>query len=33
MFIVRRDGPNGELLEAPKTEDEELSDSASSDEE
>jgi carboxyl-terminal processing protease len=33
MFIVRRDGPNGELLEAPKTEDEELTGSADSDEE
>jgi carboxyl-terminal processing protease len=29
-FIVRRDGPNGELLPTPKT-DEELSESASSD--
>jgi carboxyl-terminal processing protease len=31
-FVVRRDGPNGELLQTPKTE-EELSETASSDEE
>jgi carboxyl-terminal processing protease len=31
-FIVRRDGPNGELLQTPKT-DEELSETAANDEE
>jgi len=32
-FIVRRDGPNGELLQMPKGEDDDLSESSASDDE